>query len=114
MIWGPLASGYLSGKFQKGGDVSHTRIGARGTAANALDNEHNRRILSAVEDIAVTRGVSFSQVALNWVARRPGVATIIIGFGFYHFIGSEMMPLADVGQAYGGLTAPMGARAHAK
>jgi hydrophobic/amphiphilic exporter-1 (mainly G- bacteria), HAE1 family len=29
------------------------------------------------------------------------LATIIIGFGFYHFIGSEMMPLADVGQAYG-------------
>ena len=29
------------------------------------------------------------------------LATIIIGLGFYHFIGSEMMPLADVGQAYG-------------
>ncbi len=29
------------------------------------------------------------------------MATIIIGFTFYHFIGSEMMPLADVGQAYG-------------
>ena len=29
------------------------------------------------------------------------LATIIIGFGFYYFIGSEMMPLADVGQAYG-------------
>jgi len=28
-------------------------------------------------------------------------ATIIIGLGFYYFIGSEMMPLADVGQAYG-------------
>lgn len=27
-------------------------------------------------------------------------ATIIIGFGFYYFIGSEMMPLADVGQGY--------------
>ena len=26
---------------------------------------------------------------------------IILGFGFYYFIGSEMMPLADVGQAYG-------------
>jgi hydrophobic/amphiphilic exporter-1 (mainly G- bacteria), HAE1 family len=25
--------------------------------------------------------------------------TVIIGFGFYYFIGSEMMPLADVGQA---------------
>jgi HAE1 family hydrophobic/amphiphilic exporter-1 len=29
------------------------------------------------------------------------LATIIIGLGFYNFIGSEMMPLADVGQAYG-------------
>ena len=29
------------------------------------------------------------------------VATVIIGFTFYHFIGSEMMPLADVGQASG-------------
>ncbi len=27
--------------------------------------------------------------------------TIVIGFTFYNFIGSEMMPLADVGQAYG-------------
>jgi HAE1 family hydrophobic/amphiphilic exporter-1 len=27
------------------------------------------------------------------------VATVILGFTFYHFIGSEMMPLADVGQA---------------
>jgi aryl-alcohol dehydrogenase-like predicted oxidoreductase len=79
LIWGPLASGYLSGKFQKGGDVSNTRIGARGEAAQALDNEHTRKILSAVEDIAVTRGVTFSQVALNWVVRRPGVASIIVG-----------------------------------
>jgi len=29
------------------------------------------------------------------------LATVIVGFGFYYFIGSEMMPLADVGQAYG-------------
>jgi HAE1 family hydrophobic/amphiphilic exporter-1 len=29
------------------------------------------------------------------------LAVIIVGFGFYYFIGSEMMPLADVGQAYG-------------
>lgn len=28
-------------------------------------------------------------------------ATVILGFTFYYFIGSEMMPLADVGQASG-------------
>jgi hydrophobic/amphiphilic exporter-1 (mainly G- bacteria), HAE1 family len=26
--------------------------------------------------------------------------TVVIGFGFFYFIGGEMMPLADVGQAY--------------
>src|SRR5439155_23216986 len=29
------------------------------------------------------------------------VVVVIVGFTFYHFIGSEMMPLADVGQANG-------------
>jgi hydrophobic/amphiphilic exporter-1 (mainly G- bacteria), HAE1 family len=29
------------------------------------------------------------------------IAIVILGFTFYHFIGSEMMPLADVGQANG-------------
>lgn len=29
------------------------------------------------------------------------LATVIVGFAFYYFIGSEMMPLADVGQANG-------------
>ena len=78
MIWGPLASGYLSGKFQKGGDLGQTRIGARGQI-DTLDNDHTRRVLSAVEDIAQAREVSHVQVALNWVARRPGVSTIIVG-----------------------------------
>jgi HAE1 family hydrophobic/amphiphilic exporter-1 len=36
------------------------------------------------------------------------LATVIIGAGFYFFIGSEMMPLADVGQAYGVLEATPG------
>jgi HAE1 family hydrophobic/amphiphilic exporter-1 len=27
------------------------------------------------------------------------MVTVVVGFGFYYFIGSEMMPLADVGQA---------------
>lgn len=37
------------------------------------------------------------------------LATVIIGFTFYNFIGSEMMPLADVGQAYGILEMDPGA-----
>ena len=37
------------------------------------------------------------------------ICVIVVGFGFYNFIGSEMMPLADVGQAYGILEMEPGA-----
>lgn len=45
--------------------------------------------------------------ALRWTLRHRFVnlcrvlATLLVGFTFYYFIGSEMMPLADVGQANG-------------
>lgn len=44
---------------------------------------------------------------IDWLIRRRFanfarvLATLILGFTFYYFIGSEMMPLADVGQANG-------------
>jgi HAE1 family hydrophobic/amphiphilic exporter-1 len=42
---------------------------------------------------------------IRWMLKNPWAnfirigITIVIGFGFYYFIGSEMMPLGDVGQA---------------
>lgn len=78
LVWGPLASGYLSGKFRTLADTSNTRLGARG-GVDAMDTSHNRKVVVAVEGIAGERGVSLSQVALNWVARKPGVATILVG-----------------------------------
>ncbi|MBV1691226.1 aldo/keto reductase [Novosphingobium sp. G106] len=78
LVWGPLASGYLSGKFRTLTDTSNTRLGQRGTV-DAMDNEHTRGVIAAVEGIAQERGVSLSQVALNWVARKAGVATILVG-----------------------------------
>lgn len=45
--------------------------------------------------------------AIDWTLRNRFAnfvrisATILLGFGFYFFIGGEMMPLGDVGQAFG-------------
>lgn len=78
LIWGPLASGYLSGKFRGGAGNADTRLGSRGSL-DALDNPHTRGVIAAVEEVAQARGASMTQVALNWVARRPGVASIIVG-----------------------------------
>lgn len=54
------------------------------------------------------------QKVVGWALRNRflvivlALGTIIVGFTFYQFIGSEMMPLADVGQAYGVLEAAPG------
>jgi aryl-alcohol dehydrogenase-like predicted oxidoreductase len=79
LIWGPLASGYLTGKFRKMNDVHGTRLGSR-DRLTATDTERARLVLDIVEEIARSHtGASASQVALNWIARRAGVSSIIVG-----------------------------------
>jgi aryl-alcohol dehydrogenase-like predicted oxidoreductase len=79
LIWGPLASGYLTGKFRNMADAEGTRLGARGQFA-ATDSDRARRVVEVLEEIARARaGTTVSQVALNWIARKAGVSSIIIG-----------------------------------
>ncbi|MGB8363129.1 MAG: aldo/keto reductase [Rhizomicrobium sp.] len=80
LIWGPLGSGYLTGKFKRASsDAGHTRLGSGGRLART-DTERGRLIVDVLEEIAIARpGATASQVALNWVARKAGVSSIIIG-----------------------------------
>ncbi|MDP3173639.1 MAG: aldo/keto reductase, partial [Phenylobacterium sp.] len=77
LIWSPLASGYLSGKYRKPGENAATRLS--GDALSTVDDERARAIVDVLDDIATTRGVSAAQVALNWVVRRAGVTSVIMG-----------------------------------
>ena len=79
LIWSPLASGYLTGKFRQATN-SQTRLGGGGGRLHAMDDERGRRVVDLLLEIAATRpGATAGQVALNWVARKPGVSSIIIG-----------------------------------
>jgi aryl-alcohol dehydrogenase-like predicted oxidoreductase len=44
-----------------------------------VDEERLYRIVDALAEIAARHEVSISQAALNWVTRKPGVDTVIIG-----------------------------------
>lgn len=75
-----------------------------------LEREHgmwlHRRILGPVQAILDRMEHGYERAIVWMLEHRFSnmvriLATIVIGFGFYQFIGSEMMPLADVGQAYG-------------
>ncbi|MFH1085496.1 MAG: aldo/keto reductase, partial [Chloroflexota bacterium] len=83
MSWSPLARGFLSGKFRREqGPRADARLG-RSTVWldrwERWDRERNWRILAVVQAIALERGVSPAQVALNWVLHRPGVTAPIVG-----------------------------------
>jgi aryl-alcohol dehydrogenase-like predicted oxidoreductase len=79
LLWGPLAQGYLSGKFKAGMPAEATRLGNNGMIAQ-FDDERGRATLSALEEIAAAHaGASVAQVAMNWLRRKPGVASILIG-----------------------------------
>jgi aryl-alcohol dehydrogenase-like predicted oxidoreductase len=82
--WGPLAGGWLTGKHtREGGPAAGSRVaGAQRNMSEFWDKRAGERtwaILDAVRDVALHRGVSMSQVALNWVRARPEVTAPILG-----------------------------------
>jgi len=80
VVWSPLAGGLLAGKVgrnRKAPDGS--RVAALGGTGTALPDDDLYEITDALEAIAQETGRSISQVALNWLLRRPTVATIVIG-----------------------------------
>lgn len=83
-VWSPLAGGLLSGKYRPSqGDVAGE--GRLQTMKNANHpafmkfSERNFKIVAVLEEVAKATGHSMAQIALNWAANRPGIASLIIG-----------------------------------
>jgi aryl-alcohol dehydrogenase-like predicted oxidoreductase len=83
--WSPLGGGWLTGKYSRGQKPSGaTRVGEnpeRGVEALSRRGAQDRTwdTVEVVGDIAATRGITMAQVALAWVAARPGVTSVILG-----------------------------------
>lgn len=84
--WSPLASGLLTGKYQRGGANIPTGEGRLASVKDSgnpsflkLFTERNWQIVDALLDAAKQVGRPPAQVALNWVANRTGVSSTLIG-----------------------------------
>src|SRR6516225_6776512 len=82
--WSPLGGGWLSGKYQRDARPSGaTRLGedpSRGMEAyDRRGTERTWQVVDAVRKIAADRGVTMAEVALAWLAARPGVTSTILG-----------------------------------
>jgi len=83
--WSPLAGGFLTGKYQRGGTAaSGTRAGSekplyQWVSEEYADSDRNWATIDAVVRIAKEIGATPAQVALSWIADRPGVVAPIVG-----------------------------------
>ena len=75
--WGPLRSGVLSGKYQRGNMSAVSKGRAPWVARNDSDFVHG--VLDVVAAVATRRGTTPARVALAWLCSRPGVASPILG-----------------------------------
>jgi len=70
-----LASGFLSGKYRRGGELPATARAAG--VQKTYMNERGFAVLAAVEKVAAGVGATPAQVALSWLAHRPGITAPI-------------------------------------
>jgi aryl-alcohol dehydrogenase-like predicted oxidoreductase len=80
MVWSPLGWGRLTGKVRRGAPLPKvSRLHKTGTDGPQVPQEHLYKVVDALEAVAEETGKTVPQVALNWVAHRPTVASVIIG-----------------------------------
>lgn len=69
-----LALGFLTGKYRSAADEGKS---VRGDRAIVYLNDRGLRVLAALDEIAAETGATQAQIALAWVAARPGVTAPI-------------------------------------
>ncbi len=77
--WGPLASGFLTGKYQREGDdvTGQGRFEKRKPFRKFTDR--NWRALDAVRTVAAEVDRPLAQVALAWASAQPGITSLLLG-----------------------------------
>jgi aryl-alcohol dehydrogenase-like predicted oxidoreductase len=85
LAWSPLASGWLTGKYQRGEpSLAGTRAVENADEGMRIWNQHGQseqtwQVLDVVRKVAEGRGVSLAQVAIAWLMARPAVSSVILG-----------------------------------
>jgi aryl-alcohol dehydrogenase-like predicted oxidoreductase len=80
LVWSPLAGGLLSGKYRRGVSAPDgSRHLTDWDEPPVYDEGRLYDTIDVLVEIADGHGVSAAQVALAWLLRRPGVASLVIG-----------------------------------
>lgn len=79
LVWSPLASGLLSGKYDRTTTPTGTRLAVWGDTWKRFATERNFGIIDTLRAIATERGTTVAAVAIAWLLARPETSSIILG-----------------------------------
>jgi len=80
LVWSPLGWGRLTGKVRRGQALpKESRLHQTADAAPPVDEERLYRVIDALDEVAGETGKTVPQIAINWLLRRPTVASVIMG-----------------------------------
>jgi aryl-alcohol dehydrogenase-like predicted oxidoreductase len=80
LVWSPLGWGRLTGKIRRGQklpDVS--RLHKASDGGPIVADDYLYQVVDALDAVAAETGKTVPQVALNWLLRKPTIASLIIG-----------------------------------
>jgi aryl-alcohol dehydrogenase-like predicted oxidoreductase len=80
LVWSPLGWGRLTGKVRRGAPLpAESRLHKTGDYGPQVDQEHLYKVVDAIDEVARDTGKTVPQIALNWLLRKPTVASLVIG-----------------------------------
>ncbi|MFI6167239.1 aldo/keto reductase [Nocardia sp. NPDC051052] len=80
VVWSPLGWGRLTGKIRRGQPLpAGSRLHQTAEAGPPVDDEKLYDVVDVLDELAAETGKTVPQIALNWLLRRPTVATVIVG-----------------------------------
>ncbi len=80
LVWSPLGWGRLTGKLRRGKPLPKvSRLHKAAEGGPVVEDEYLYRVVDALDAVAAEVSRTVPQVALNWLLRKPTVASVIIG-----------------------------------
>ena len=80
VVWSPLGWGRLTGKIRRGVPLpAQSRLHTTADMGPPVADEYLYKVVDALMAVGEETGKSVPQVALNWLLRRPTVASVIVG-----------------------------------
>jgi len=80
LVWSPLGWGRLTGKIRRGQPLpANSRLHTTADKGPPVSDDYLYNVVDALDAVSRETEKSVPQVALNWLLRRPTVASVIVG-----------------------------------